>query len=153
MLTSCRQNKTEILTVPAGNLQTVIKPDGTAILPSGRFLTPAGDLIRITNDPFGMALSPDGKKVLTLHDGVFTIIDIQSLTSVRVPGYDEKIKSPLSNGSYLGVALQSDSKTVYLSGGDNGAVMIYDIESFTRLDSISLNGNCGGIDYQGQLYF
>ena len=57
------------------------------------------------------------------------------------------LKSPLSNGSYLGVAFSGDSKTVYLSGGDNGAIIIYDISSFTRLDSISLNGTVDDIDY------
>jgi len=141
------QNKREILTVPAGNKFTEINLHGTTVLPSGRFLTPAGDLIRITNDPFGMAISPDGKKSVTLHNGVFTIIDLQSLEAIRVPSYDKKIKSPLSKGSYLGVAFSKDSKTVYLSGGDNGAVIIYDIQLLTRLDSISLNGAVGGVDY------
>ncbi|MEI6138632.1 MAG: hypothetical protein WCP85_05190 [Mariniphaga sp.] len=138
------QNTVEILTVPAKDAFTKINPTGTTILPSGRFLTPAGSLIRITNDPFGLAVSPDGKKSVTLHNGVFTIIDNATLNTTRVPSYDKKIKSPLSNGSFLGVAFSPDSKTVYLSGGDNGAVIVYDIESFTRLDSISLDGNVGG---------
>ena len=141
------QNKIEILSVPAGEKFTAINLEGTTILPSGRFVTPAGNLLRITNDPFGMAISPDGKKSVTLHNGVFTIIDILSLSSIRVPSYDNKIKSPFSKGSYLGVAFSKDSKTVYLSGGDNGAVIIYDIESFARLDSISLNGIVNGVDY------
>ena len=141
------QKKVEILTVPAGEKVTKINIGGTTILPSGRFLTPAGDLLRITDDPFGMALSPDGKKAVTLHDGVFTIIDLMSLNAIRVPSYDGQIKSPLSNGSYLGVAFSGDSKTVYLSGGDNGAIIIYDIDNFTRLDSISLNGRVDDIDY------
>jgi len=141
------QNQFEILTVPAENKFTEINSTGTAILPSGRFVTPAGNVIRITDDPFGMAISSNGKKAVTLHDGVFTIIDIQSLSSIRVPSYDNKIKSPLSKGSYLGVALSKDSKTVYLSGGDNGAVIIYDIESLTRLDSVSLNGPVNGTEY------
>ncbi len=141
------QKKVEILTVPAGDKATKINIGGTTILPSGRFLTPAGDLLRITDDPFGMALSPDGKKAVTLHDGVFTIIDLISLSTIRVPGYDGHIKSPLSNGSYLGVAFSGDSKTVYLSGGDNGAIIVYDTGNFTRLDSISLNGRFGEVDY------
>ncbi len=142
------QKTVEILTVPAKEAFTKINPTGTTILPSGRFLTPAGTLIRITNDPFGMAVSPDGKKSVTLHNGVFTIIDNATLGTTRVPSYDKKIKSPLSHGSFLGVAFSPDSKTVYLSGGDNGAVIAYDIERFTRLDSISLDGKFGGNDYK-----
>lgn len=117
-------------------------------MPSGRYATPVGDLLRITEDPFGMDISPDGKKAITLHDGVFTIIDLTSLNAIRVPSYDEKIKSPLSNGSFLGVAFAGDSRTVYLSGGDNGAVIVYDIEKLERLDSISMNGIVDGVDYQ-----
>jgi DNA-binding beta-propeller fold protein YncE len=142
------QNKYNILTVPAGNKPAKINPDGTAVLPSGRILTPAGDLVRITDDPFGLALSPDGKKAVTLHNGVFTIINLSSLVTIRVPDYDKKIKSPLSNGSYLGVSFSGDSKNIFLSGGDNGAIIIYDIENFVRTDSISLNGTIDGVKYE-----
>jgi DNA-binding beta-propeller fold protein YncE len=141
------QKKIEVLTVPAENEFTKINIGGTTILPSGRFLTPAGEFLRITNDAYGLAISPDGKKSVTLHNGVFTIIDLQTLDAVRVPDYDKKIKSPLSNGSFLGVAFANDSKTVYLSGGDNGAVITFDTEKLVRTDSISLNGVVDGVDY------
>ncbi len=145
--TAYSQKKAEVLTVPAGNEFTKINIGGTTILPSGRFLTPAGIFIRITNDAYGLAISPDGKKSVTLHNGVFSIIDLETMDVVRVPDYDGKIKSPLSNGSFLGVAFAADSKTVYLSGGDNGAVITYDTEKLVRTDSISLNGNVDGKDY------
>ncbi|MBL7724373.1 MAG: phosphoesterase [Chitinophagaceae bacterium] len=143
------QNHKQIITlqVPGKDQYAVIKEKGVSVLPSGRFVTPAGQMIRITHDPFGMALSPDGKKAVTLHNGVFTIIDLVTLGHTRVPSYDKKITSPLSNGSFLGVAFSPDSKTVFLSGGDNGAVIMYDIEEFQRIDSISLNGRIDGIDY------
>ena len=141
------QKTVEILSVPAGNKFTEIQPMGTTVLPSGRFLHPAGELIRITNDPFGMAISPDGKKSVTLHNGVISIINIRNLNVTRVPSYDKKIKSPLSKGSFLGVAFSKDSKTVYLSGGDNGAVIVYNTETLSRTDSISLNGTVNGTDY------
>jgi DNA-binding beta-propeller fold protein YncE len=135
------------LQVPGKDLNAEINEKGISVLPSGRFVTPAGQIIRITHDSFGMALSPDGKKVVTLHNGVFTVIDLVSLSHTRVPSYDKKITLPLSNGSFLGVAFSPDSKTVFLSGGDNGAVIIYDTEKFQRIDSISLNGRINGIDY------
>src|SRR5688572_25854534 len=141
------QKQVNILQVPGKNEFCKINEKGISILPSGRFVTPAGDLIRITHDPFGMAISPDGKKAVTLHNGVFTIIDLASLNATRVPSYDKKIASPLSNGSFLGVAFAGDSKTVYLSGGDNGAVIVYDIEKLERIDSISLNGKINGTYY------
>ena len=145
--TGFSQAQLDVLSVPAGDRFAVINETGTSILPSGRLLTPAGKFIRITNDPFGMAISPDGKKSVTLHNGVFTIVDLPSMDRIRVPGYDHKIKSPLTHGSYLGVAFSNDSRTVYLSGGDNGTVIIYDIQSLVRLDSISLDGVVDGQKY------
>ncbi len=139
--------KHTILQVPAGKAFCKIDEKGVSILPSGRFVTPAGQLIRITHDPFGMAVSPDGKKAVTLHNGVFTIIDLGSLQHTRIPSYDGKIVSPFSNGSFLGVAFSPDSKKVFLSGGDNGAVITYDISTLQRLDSISLNGKINGEDF------
>ena len=165
------QKQATVLQVPGMNQFCTINEKGVSVLPSGRLLTPAGDLIRITNDPFGMAISPNGKKAVTLHNGVFSVINLETLHTTRVPGYDNTINSPLTHeplagntlvinskennalpsvlpeGSFLGVAFAADSKTVYLSGGDNGAVIVYDIEKFQRIDSISLNGKIGNLDF------
>lgn len=138
----------KVLTIPGKNEYTHINKNGNTVLPSGRYATPAGKTIQITHDPFGMAISPDGSKTVTLHNGVFTIINNSTLAATRVPSYDGNIQSPLSNGSFLGVAFSSDSKTVYLSGGDNGSVIIYDVEKLQRLDSISLNGKADTTDYE-----
>ena len=138
------QKKVKLLTVPGENEYAIINPNGNTVLPSGRYVTPAGKTIRITHDPFGMAISPDGRKTVTLHNGVFTVIDNVSLENTRVPSYDKKIPAPLSNGSFLGVAFAKENNIVYLSGGDNGAVIAYDIEHFKRVDSISLNGVIDG---------
>ncbi len=142
------QKTYQVLSVPAIKAYTHIDTKGESVLASGRYVTPVGETIQITHDPFGMAISPDGKKTVTIHNGVFTIIDNETLANTRVPSYDKKIASPFSNGSFLGVAFSPDSKTVYLSGGDNGAVIVYDIEKFQRLDSISLNGIVDSVDYE-----
>ena len=135
--------------MPGKDQYCEINEKGVSVLPSGRYAAPVGEFMRITHDPFGMAVSPSGEKAVTLHNGVFTILDLNSFEAIRVPSYDgEIISSPLSNGSFLGVAFSDDSQKVYLSGGDNGAVIVYDIEKLVRLDSISLNGKINGIDYQ-----
>lgn len=136
------------LQVPGRNLYASINTDGASVLPSGRLVTPAGQTIRITHDPFGMDISADGRKAITLHNGVFTVIDLKKMQATRVPDYDEKVKSPFSNGSFLGVAVANDHRTAYLSGGDNGAVIVYDVETFQRKDSISLNGMFNGKQYE-----
>ena len=148
IMCSTPENSVNILQVPGRDQFCKVDVNGVSVLPSGRYATPVGEMLRITHDPYGMAISPNGNKAVTLHNGVFTIIDIASLNAIRVPSYDKKITSPLSKGSFLGVAFSKDSKAVYLSGGDNGAVIVYDIEKLARLDSISLNGIVEGVDYQ-----
>jgi len=138
----------KILQVPGKDQFSKIDINGISVLPSGRYATPVGEQIRITNDPYGMAISPDGKRAITLHNGVITIIDLKTVKATRVPSYDGKITSPLSKGSFLGVAFSSNSKLVYLSGGDNGEVVIYDVDNLKKLGSISLNGKINGQDYQ-----
>ncbi|MFM9945571.1 MAG: YncE family protein, partial [Bacteroidia bacterium] len=142
------QNKITILQVPGVDSFCHINEKGISTLPSGRFVGPAGDFFRITHDPFGMAISPNGKKALTLHNGVFTIIDLKSLNAIRVPSYDGKIKSPLKHGSFIGVAIANDSKTTYLSGGDNGSVIVYNIENLKLIDTISLDAEVDGIKFE-----
>lgn len=140
--------KVTTLQVPGIFEYARINEKGVSVLPSGRYISPAGEMIRITHDPFGMRVSPDGTKAVTLHNGVFTIIDLTNLQPTRVPSYDRKIVSPFSNGSFLGVDFGEQSNIVYLSGGDNGSVLVYDIQQMRRLDSISLNGKVGDIMFE-----
>lgn len=142
----CNPSEVTILEVP-GKSEFSRMDDSTAVLPSGRLVTPAGEMIRITHDPFGMALSPDGKRAVTIHNGVFTIIDLSTIQATRVPDYEGRIPGVFSNGSFLGVSF-ADERTVYLSGGDNGAVIVFDIERMMRVDSISLDGTVDGVRYE-----
>lgn len=147
-LTTMAQKQANVLQVPGINKYCKIDSAGTTVLPSGRLVTPAGSMVRITHDPFGLSVSPDGKKAVTLHNGAITLIDLASMNVTRVPSYDHKIISPFKKGSFLGVAFSPDSKTVYLSGGDKGDVLVYDIENFKLLDTIPLDGTVNGEVYE-----
>lgn len=142
------QKQATILQVPGFDRYSKIDTTGTSVLPSGRFVTPAGKTIRITHDPFGLSISPDGKKAVTLHNGVLTLIDVATMNATRVPAFGKDKTSPLSGGSFLGVAFSPDSKTLYLSGGDNGSVIVYDAENFVKTDSLTLNGKVGSKNYE-----
>ena len=96
------EKSVKVLQVPGKDQFCVVDENGISVLPSGRYATPVGEQIRITNDPYGMDISPDGEKAVTLHNGIFTIIDLNSLEQIRIPSYDGKITSPLSKGSFLG---------------------------------------------------
>ena len=139
------------LQVPGRNRFCQIDTAGISVLPSGRFVTPAGHTIRITSDPYGLALSPDGATALVLHDGVFSIISQPGsarpvLTRMPAFGQPEK-ESLLTGGSFLGVAFSADGKTAYLSQGDKGSVLVFDVQSRTKIAEISLDGAVSGKNY------
>src|SRR5215475_10390484 len=70
---------------PAGTLQTSrqVTIDGLsgAVLPNGRFITPAGTEISVqAPKPYGLAVSPDGNTLATVNSGItpFSITLIQN---------------------------------------------------------------------------
>ena len=142
------QNNSTFLSVPGYNKTANINPEGISVLPSGRYISPAGNTIKITNDPFGLAISPNGKISITLHDGVITVIDNDNFKAVRIPEYNNKSINPLKNGSFIGLAFDTVKNIVYLSGGDAGSVIVFDYINFKVIDSISLNGSFNKIKYE-----
>jgi hypothetical protein len=38
-----------------------------------------------------LALSPDGQRAVTLHDGLLTVLDLRTMQATRVPDYAGKI--------------------------------------------------------------
>ena len=139
------------LQVPGRNRFCLIDTAGVSVLPSGRFVTPAGHTIRITSDPYGMALSPDGQTALVLHDGVLSVISQPGSARpvvTRLPAFGKPEKgSLLEGGSFLGVAFGADGKTAYLSQGDKGSVLIFDVPGRTKIAEISLNGLVSGKNF------
>jgi DNA-binding beta-propeller fold protein YncE len=142
------QKGVKILQVPVENQFSTINTEGVSIIPSGRFITPAGKVTRITRGAFGLAISPDEKQAVILHhNGVVTVMNLMDNKAVRVPSYDGKIK-PLDTEAFLGVAFADDNKTVYLSGGDKGNIVVFDASTYTRIDSISLDGSFNGEKFE-----
>ena len=143
------QTQKVFLTVPGFNEVSRIDTNGFSILPSGRFVKPVGKSFRITNDPFGLKISPDGTIAIALHENSISIIDLKNNLVKRVPEYHKSAESPLKEGAFLGIAFHPTKKIVYLSGGDEGTVVIYDFEKFKKIDSIKLDGKFNDIKYEG----
>ncbi|MBC7920084.1 MAG: phosphoesterase, partial [Ferruginibacter sp.] len=137
------------LQVPGRNEYCRIDPGGHSVLPSGRYVTPAGQTVRITRAPYGLALAPDGATALVLHNGVITLLDARNPEkATRIPSYDGQVASALEGASFLGVAFAKDSKTAYLSGGDKGNVVIFDLQKRVRTGEIKLDGTFDGTPYE-----
>ncbi|MBI4585967.1 MAG: phosphoesterase [Planctomycetes bacterium] len=133
---------------PGRDMYARLDPEGISVLPSGRWVKPAGESVSIEHDPFGLALSPDGQTILTVHDEVLTVIPASDLQSAaRYPSLDKKTPGPFANGSFMGAAVAGDSQTAYLSGGNGGDVILFDLKARRRTGSISLNAEVGGKKY------
>ncbi|MCZ2474418.1 bifunctional YncE family protein/alkaline phosphatase family protein [Aquirufa ecclesiirivi] len=137
-----------ILEVPGRDLPAKIDVNGYSVLPSGRLVKPAGKTLRINSDPFGMAVSPDGKWAVTLHNGAFTRINLEKQVSKRFPPYGTPSKlSPYGKSTYLGIVFSPNSEWIYLSGGDSGNVLVVELSTGKILNTFSLNGTFKGYDF------
>lgn len=120
-----------------------------SVLPSGRYVTPAGKAVPITRAPYGLAISPDGQTALVLHNDVVTKIDLRNPDRpVRMPSYDKSVPAVLEGSSCMGIAFMPDGKTAWLSGGDKGTVVLLDVANNRRLTTISVDGDFSGKKYE-----
>jgi DNA-binding beta-propeller fold protein YncE len=143
LLFSC-ENKHIVYTlqVPGLDRYCEINIDGESVIPSGRIVEPLGEFIRISHDPFGLVISPDGSLALAVHDNKLTLINTADKSSIEAhtPFQDK--------GSYMGAAIRKDNKTAYLSGGDNGDIIVFDLARMENIKRISVNGYCDGRNYK-----
>lgn len=140
------------LVSPVTSEPTRIVPDGISVLPSGRLVTPAGQTTRVTHKPYGLALSPDGKTAVLLHNDVVTVIHLDDLAHpIRLPSYDKTRPAVIESGGFMGAVFSPDGRTVYLSQDKTGAVTLMDAERLMRTGEYKLDGEFGGVHYQDSL--
>ena len=142
---------TPLLIVLAGgcrpSLDSGSAPAEAERLPTGRYLDPVTKSTRLASAfPLGIALSADGRRAAILLSGHgkqgVQLID-------RVTGATQFLEQP---AAFVGVALSSDGKTVYASGGNEDAIFRYDWSGATASpgDTIRLGAArppSGGVRY------
>ncbi len=127
-------------------------PDGLTILSSGRYLKPVGRHIPVAREPYGLAMSHDGKTLFVASDGVGQIItdwrEAKPVVTVVNPPMAQRKgkKERASNGG--GADFSPDGQKLYWSSGDSGAVYVFDVSSPTNIIQISLNTELGGRKYE-----
>ncbi len=144
------------LTAPAGDLPTHINPSGETVLPNGRLITPEGVQVTVEPHPYGMALSPDGKLLVTANTGTwpFSLSIISALASNAPdvqqipPGYPPKHSDVEPSSVYMGLAIAGDNRTAYVSEGDTGKIDAYDLQLGQRSQVISLDHEFNGRNYR-----
>jgi DNA-binding beta-propeller fold protein YncE len=145
------------LFAPAGSRPVEINENGETVLPNGRLITPLGRQVKVPPHPYGLALSPDGKTLVTVNSGTspFSISVITNLAS-KHPTVKQIPEHPKSADAdpksvFMGVAIAPDNRTAYVSEGDNGVIGVFDLASGKRTGAISLDGNFQGKSYKDSL--
>lgn len=144
------QKTVTTLQVPGAAEFCKIDPKGKSVLPSGRYVAPAGQVRTITSAPYGLAISPDGKSALVLHSNVVTLLNLENPAEqpLRLPSYDSSVPAVLEGSSFLGVTYLPDGKTAWFSGGGEGTVVEFNLAERRRGRVISLNSDFGGVKFE-----
>src|SRR5579863_3406217 len=145
------------LRAPAAGRPTRIDPSGETVLPNGRLVTPRGKQVKVAPHPYGLALSPDGKTVVTANSGTapFSVSIVTDLASAepkvaQIPPGVKPAEGELDS-VFMGVAIAPDNRTLYVAEGDNGCVGIFDLVTHERLGRVSLDGAFQGKSYAHSL--
>ncbi len=152
-VTSCsreeKNNSSEawISGAPAANRYCEINKEGTTVIPNGRLLTPLGKQITVAPHPFGLTLSPDGKTIITANSGTgpFSISIISGFNEspvVRQIPEGVKPDEGLLEAVFMGLAVSPDNRIVYVAGGQENKIHLFDLTTGGKLGEI----NCKMID-------
>lgn len=146
-LASCNSNKKKaqdiwVISAPSGSQYTKIDTLGKTILPNGRIITPSGKSIKTAPHPYGLTLSPDGQTVLTANSGTnpLSITIVRKILSEhpeiqQIPPGPTTDKGVLAS-VFMGLAISPDNKTVYVAGGQENKIYIFDLNSGKSKGSI-----------------
>ena len=153
------------LTAPAGERLASNNPNAT-VLPNGRVLTPRGIHTIVAAHPYGLTLSPDQKILVASCNGTepFAISILTDLLSDK-PILEQikadreryrnmKIKDDDDDEFrtvFMGLSIAPDNRTLYASGGNQGAVFVFDLLEKKRLATIKLNDEKFQNSFLGEL--
>ena len=142
-----------IITPPAGNLQTRINKTGKTVIPNGRFLTPLGKQMMVAPHPYGIALSPDGNTLVTANSGT-SPLSITIIRNINSPSPDVQQIPPgveTQNGVlasvFMGLAISPDNSTVYVSGGQQNKIFLFDLKTGDSKGSIDCSSKSDSTDF------
>ena len=124
-----------VLSAPADGLYAHIDTAGTTVIPNGRFIRPFGRTVTVAPHPFGLALNRTGDLAITANSGTepLSISIIENLGSpepfVRSippgPTTDDGVLASV----FMGLAISPDDRIVYVAGGQENGIFLFDIQS------------------------
>ena len=150
---SRKDNAPWILSAPAGDEFTKINKSGITVIPNGRFVTPAGKTIMTAPHPYGLAISPDGNTVVTANSGTepLSITIVRNILSEnpevqQVPPGPSTDRGVLAS-VFMGLAISPDNQTIYVAGGQENKIYIFDVETGEKRGAIDCSFVSEEYDY------
>jgi len=144
---------------PAGTRAAMVRPGATTTLPGGRTITPLGRQYRTGPGPFGLAVSPDGKTVVTANGGP-NRYSLTILRRTKTEVFDTlHWVAPKGEGNpaeeagewqsvFMGLAFEGNGR-VYASEGNSGRIRVLRMSDQTASGVIPLDQD----SYSGDLAF
>lgn len=142
-----------IISAPSGDQITKIDKKGKTVIPNGRFITPAGKNIITAPHPYGLTLSPNGKIAVTANSGTnpLSITIIRDILSDH-PEVQQIPPGPVTDKGilasvFMGLAIAPDNQTIYVAGGQENKVYLFDANTGAKKGSIDCSFSSEDIDY------
>jgi len=156
ILNACRRDSLQdlwIISSPSGNRYCKVDQNGETVLPNGRIITPAGKSIVVAPHPYGLALSHDGNTAITANSGTgpLSITIIRNIMSGN-PEVQQIPPGPATDAGvlasvFMGLAVSNDDRTVYVAGGQENRIFLFDIQTGEKMGSIDCSFKSGDADY------
>ncbi len=129
----------QVYRTPAGGRTAVKRVGAQSILPGGRIIQPMGRQYPTGPGPFGLAVSPDGKRAVTADGGPnhysLTVLDMRdrywktsTIDATKKAGEEREAKGTDDadwTSVFMGLAFRDDD-TLYASEGNSGRVRVVD---------------------------
>jgi YVTN family beta-propeller protein len=146
---------------PAGVRPAIRRSGGASILPGGRVIAPIGVQYITGPGPFGLAISPSGKTVVSSNSGPerfsLTLLD-RDKTSRRLVRHmvmvkrDDPEESEAWRSVFMGLAFNGEH-TLYCSEGNSGRIRVINPSDESRKLLLDLNRDGYSDSFTGDLAF
>lgn len=145
---------------PAGTRAVIKRPGGESIIPGGRYTAPLGRQYQTGPGPWGLAVSPNGKRVVSADGGTrgfsLTLLDNRSdgwrieRREASTKRDDEPEDDDEFRSIFMGLAFENN-EDVYASEGNSGRVRLLNIGTGKRKQLYQLNSDGYADSYTGDL--
>lgn len=136
--------RTPYLHPPAVNEFARHDPNGTTILSNGRYLTPAGKAYPLPAWPHGLSTSRDGSTLFVASAGIGQLVSDWQSNQPQFRPLLPPQKGKKRGENSGGADFSPDGRTLYWSGGDSGAIYVFDVATGQPTREIQLNQPVNG---------